>query len=169
MHFLGGIWSRAAETLLYPARHIRWKIIAPYLGLTIVLAVAGTYIATRLVTGPLEERFDNQLAEAARVTSDSIVRRERAHLEVVRAIAFTEGVASATRTESAARLRALIEPIAANKRAELVEVLDANGQRVLGIQLADPQSLVRTLGRPERSRHMAHRAERAGRRRGQPW
>lgn len=141
MHFLGGIWSWAAERLLYPARHIRWKIIAPYLGLTIVLAAAGTYTATRLVTGPLEERFDNQLAEAARVTSDSIVRRERAHLEVVRAIAFTEGVASATRTESAARLRALIEPIAANKRAELVEVLDANGQRVLGIQLADPQSL----------------------------
>jgi hypothetical protein len=80
-------WSSASKALLYPVRHIRWKIIAPYVFLTLVLAAAGTYVATRLVTDSLEERFNNQLAEAARVASDSVVRRERQHLAVVRNIA----------------------------------------------------------------------------------
>ena len=75
-------WLR--ERLLAPARQIRWKIIAPYVILTLVLAAGGTFLATRMVTGSLEERFENQLAEAARVTSDAVVRREREHLELVR-------------------------------------------------------------------------------------
>ena len=83
--------------LRYPARHIRWKIIAPYAVLSLILAIAGTVLVTKLVVGSLEERFNNQLAEAARVTADSFVRRERQHLEVVRGIAFTEGSAGGRR------------------------------------------------------------------------
>jgi putative nucleotidyltransferase with HDIG domain len=135
------VLRRLGGFLLLPGRHIRWKIIAPYALLTVVIAAAGTYVATRLVTGSLEDRFDNQLAEAARVTSDSVVRRERQHLEVVRAVALTEGVASATEAGSTTALASLVEPLAANNRAELVEVLDARGQRLLGIRLASPDSL----------------------------
>lgn len=134
-----GSW--AAERLLYPVRHIRWKIIAPYLILTILLAAAGTYIATRLVTSSLEERFNNQLAEAARVMSDSIVRRERKHLEVVRAVSFTEGVAASIESGNELLVDKLVAPIAANNGAELVEVLNASGQRVAGLQLTDAQTL----------------------------
>lgn len=32
-------------------RRIRWKIVLPYVFLTVVLAVAGSYLATSLVTG----------------------------------------------------------------------------------------------------------------------
>ncbi len=132
-----GLWS----ILSWPARHIRWKIIAPYALLTIVLAAAGTFIATRLVAGSLEERFNNQLAEAARVASDSVVRRERQHLEVARAVSFTQGVPAATESGAETKLAALIEPLAANKGAELVEVLNARGERVFGARLADPEAL----------------------------
>ena len=126
----------AAQRLLrYPARHIRWKIIAPYIVLSALIAVSGTYLVTRLVVGSLEERFNNRLAEAARVTADSIVRRERAHLEVVRGVAFTEGVADATVQGNDLALADLANPIAANARAERVEVLDAIGERVYGAQL----------------------------------
>ncbi|MBI5288039.1 MAG: HD domain-containing protein [Chloroflexi bacterium] len=121
--------------LRYPARHIRWKIIAPYAVLSILLAVAGTYLVTRLVVGSLEERFNNQLAEAARVTSDSFVRRERKHLEVVRGVAFTEGVATAARAGNELALANAINPIAANAHAERVEVLDTSGARVFGSQV----------------------------------
>lgn len=134
-------WSWVRKVLLYPARHIRWKIIAPYAVLTVLLAAAGTFVATRLVTGSLEERFNNQLAEAARVTSDSVVRRERQHLEVARGVAFTEGVAAAIQAGNTDGLALLVEPLAANNRVELVEVLDASGQSVLGIRLDDPTSL----------------------------
>jgi putative nucleotidyltransferase with HDIG domain len=127
--------------LALPRSQIRWKIIAPYVVLVILLAALGTYLATRFVTSSLDDRFSNQLAEAARVTSDSLVRRERQHLSVLRAIAFTEGVAEAAQARDPAAVDRLVLPVAANNRAEFVEVLDAEGRRVLGLQLTDPSAL----------------------------
>ncbi len=123
------------RALRYPGRHIRWKIIAPYIVLSALIAVSGTYLVTRLVVGSLEERFNNQLAEAARVTADSFVRRERTHLGVVRGVAFTEGVVEATEKRNDWALADLANPIAANARAERVEVLDASGSRIYGAEM----------------------------------
>ena len=81
--------------LTWPLRHIRTKIIVPYAMLTVVLAMGGAYLVTQLVAGSLQERFDNQLAEAGRVASDAVVRKEREHLQVVRAMAYTDGVPQA--------------------------------------------------------------------------
>ena len=120
---------------------MRWKIVAPYIVLTLIVAAAGTFIATQFVTGPLEERFNNQLAEAARVASDSIVRQERDHLSLVRSISFTVGVPEGTAARDSAGLRNLIEPLAANSRLEYVEVVGLDGQRILGLRLDDPSSL----------------------------
>ncbi len=133
--------GRLGSIVLYPARHIHWKIIAPYVLLTIVFAGVGTFIAARLVTGSLKERFDNQLVESARVASDAVVRRERAHLEVVRGVAFTDGVAKAVESGDSAKLGTLVQPLATNNKTELVQVLNAQGQRMLGLRLADQQAL----------------------------
>jgi putative nucleotidyltransferase with HDIG domain len=124
-----------------PRSQIRWKIIAPYVVLVLLLAALGTYLATKFVTSSLDDRFSNQLAEAARVTSDSLVRRERQHLSVVRAIAFTEGIAEAAEANDANALNRLVLPLAANNRAEYVEVLDAAGRRIVGLHLSDPSTL----------------------------
>ena len=126
----------------WPFRHIRWKIVLPYAFLTVVLAATGSYLATRLVTGSLEERFDNQLAEAGRVVSDTVVRKEREHLETVRAVSFTEGVADAVRQRDAGTLKELVEPIAGNAAVERLEVLDGEGQRVKTFSLADEEALL---------------------------
>ena len=123
-------------------QQIRWRIVAPYVLLTIILAVAGTYLVTRLVTGSLEERFDNHLSETARVMADSVVRRERQHLEVIRSVAFTRGVASAIEARNRDVLVAIVEPIAVNSGIELVEVLEAEGVRVLALRLSDPSALL---------------------------
>jgi putative nucleotidyltransferase with HDIG domain len=136
--FVRGLLSSAA---LFVPSHVRWKIVAPYIVLTLMVAAAGTYIATQFATTPLEDRFNNQLAEAARVASDSIVRREREHLSLVRSIAFTVGVPEQTRARQAAALRDLVEPLAANARAEYVEVVGLDGKRILGLRLNDASSL----------------------------
>jgi len=127
--------------LLWPFRHIRWKIVLPYAFLTVLLAVTGSYLATELVTGSLEERFDNQLAEAGRGVSDKVVRKEREHLETVRAVAFTDGVAAAVQSGDRAAVNALVQPIAANAGVERVEVLDVQGNRLTAMQLTDARSL----------------------------
>ncbi len=106
----------------WPFQHIRWKIVLPYAFLTVLLAVVGSYLATQLVTGSLEERFDNQLAEAGRSVSDRVVLKEREHLETVRAVAFTTGVADAIQAGDQESLDSLVRPIAANAAVERVDV-----------------------------------------------
>lgn len=63
---------------------IRYKIIFPYLALTLVVMMAGAAIAVGLVAASWEERLQNQLAQVARNSTDALVRRERNHLEFLR-------------------------------------------------------------------------------------
>lgn len=125
----------------WPLRHVRWKIVVPYAFLTVVLAIAGSYIATQIVTGSLEERFDNQLAEAGRVASDDVVHRERQHLEIVRAASFTEGVAEAAADSDLAALERLLLPIVTNSAVERLEILDVTGERLMTFELTDKSQL----------------------------
>jgi putative nucleotidyltransferase with HDIG domain len=125
----------------WPLQHIRWKIVLPYAFLTVLLAVIGSYLATQLVTGSLEERFDNQLAEAGRSVSDRVVLKEREHLETVRAVAFTQGVAEAVQARDAAQLNSLVQPIAGNAGVERVEVLDNQGARLTALSLTDSETV----------------------------
>ena len=115
--------------------------MAPYAALSLVIALLGAYIMMNLVGAPLQERFANQMVEAARVASDSVVRRESQHLELVRAVSFTEGVADAISNRSAPDLARLVLPLAANSGGELVEVLDGGGVPLYSIVLSDPATL----------------------------
>ena len=135
-----GYMQRLSTGIAYPARHLRWKIILPFVILSTVLGLAGTYLTTHLVSGSLAERFDNQLAETARSTSDAFVRRERKQLEVLRTVSFTDGVAAATRAGNAGQIERFVLPVAVNSGVERVEVLDAQGQLLFGARVSDSQS-----------------------------
>lgn len=114
--------------------------MAPYALLTIAFAAIAAYLVTRMVTGSLEERFTNQLAESARVTADSVVRRERQQVAAARGLAFTEGMSEAAAARDAGAVARLAAPYVANTRTEIVEVLDAQGYRLFGAELATPSS-----------------------------
>ena len=113
--------------------------MAPFVLLTILVGVAGSWLATRHVTGSLEERFTNHLLESARVAADTVVRREQDHLEVVRAIAFTQGVGAATGEADAETLQRLVAPIAANAGVDRVEVIALDGEVLVaaGVTVGD--------------------------------
>jgi putative nucleotidyltransferase with HDIG domain len=132
---------RAARALSLPRSRIRWKILVPYAVLSFVLALAGTYLVTRIVAGSFEERFQNQLAEAARVASDSLVRREREQLATLRAVAFTSGMAEAIEQRDSAALERLVLPVAVNQGAQIVEVVDASGARLYVVTRAPGATL----------------------------
>jgi putative nucleotidyltransferase with HDIG domain len=136
----GSQWV-SLRVLSWPFRHIRWKIVLPYAFLTVVLAVIGSYLATKAVTDSLEERFQNQLKEAGGVVSDKVVRKEREHLETVRAVAFTDGVSNAVQGHNRGALDSLVQPIATNARVERLEVLDAQGSRVTALRLTNASAL----------------------------
>ncbi|MDY7076136.1 MAG: ATP-binding protein [Chloroflexota bacterium] len=112
---------------------IRNKIILPYLVLTLIIAVMGIYVVTRLVVSSLDERLTNQLLEAGRVVSDSVVGQELEHLESARAIAFTVGLADALQDGDQSRVVALAQPVASVQGVECLILVDHNGQEVLHV------------------------------------
>ena len=112
---------------------IRLKVILPYLILTLIVAVTGVYVVTRLVANSLSERLTNQLLEAGRVVSDGIARQEIKHLEVARIVAYTRGVAEAMDASDNAQVITLAKPIAAGLDAENLIILNTDGKELLNL------------------------------------
>ena len=88
--------------------------------LTLLVAVTGAYVVTRLVTNSLEERLTNQLLESGRVVSDLMARQEVKHVESARIIAYTRGLGEAIQKGDAAQISVLVKPAAGGLNAESV-------------------------------------------------
>jgi signal transduction histidine kinase len=78
------IWQELRSKLQY-------RIILPFLGLTLFVAMAGYFITFYVVANAQEERFRNQLAETARSANQAIVNQERANLQFLIEVVFSPG------------------------------------------------------------------------------
>jgi len=114
---------------------IRIKVILPYLLLTLLVAVVGIYVVTKLVAGSLSERLNNQLLEAGRVVSDVFVQQELEHVTNARLIGFTRGVGEALLENNGESLRDLALPIISEKKIENLILLNLQGDELLYMQL----------------------------------
>jgi signal transduction histidine kinase len=112
---------------------LRAKLIVPYVLLTLVTALMGLYVVTRLVASTTSERFDNQLIETGRVAADMVVRQENTHLENLRLLAFTIGVPELMADGDGDELYDLIFPLVANNGLEAVSAVSTSGIEILGI------------------------------------
>jgi signal transduction histidine kinase len=110
---------------------IRFKVILPYLLLTLIVAVTGAYVVTRLVASSLSERLANQLVEAGHVVSDTMARQEIKHLEDARLIAYTRGIGDAVQAGDIEQLNALASPVAGGSNVESLLLFDVQGREVL--------------------------------------
>ena len=110
---------------------IRFKVILPYLFLTLLVAVTGAYVVTRLVSGSLEERLSNQLLEAGRVVSDVLARQEIDHIQSARVIAFTKGVGAALTNGDTEQITFLAKPAASGLNIESLILYDNQGHEAL--------------------------------------
>jgi len=110
---------------------IRFKVILPYLLLTLLVAVTGAFVVTRLVSNSLEERLSNQLLEAGRVVSDSMVREEKDQVQEARLIAFTRGLGEALKDGDENQIMVLAKPAAGGLSAENLIVFDEQGRETL--------------------------------------
>jgi len=106
---------------------IRIKVILPYLLLTLVIAVTGVFVVTRLVANSLHERLLNQLLEAGRVVSDDFVRQEIQHVETARIVAFTRGLSEALNDGDSKTVSELASPTAGGLGIENLIVIDRQG------------------------------------------
>jgi putative nucleotidyltransferase with HDIG domain len=123
--------SAARKGFRFP---IRYKITLPYIGLALALALAAAYVVTNVVLDTIEERFTNQLIETGRLGAEWMVKEEDNQLELLRAIAHTQGVAEAVSADDAETLRQITLPIAVNGGIEAMEVLDPDGVSLLSLR-----------------------------------
>jgi signal transduction histidine kinase len=110
---------------------IRFKVILPYFLLTLLVAVTGVYVVTRLVANTLSERLVNQLLEAGRVVSDEFVRQELKHVETARIIAYTTGLAEAMLDTDRQEVASLAVPVADGLGVENLVLIDVNGREIV--------------------------------------
>lgn len=115
----------------YLNSHIRFKIILPFALLTLMVAVTGTFLSTRLVAGSLEERFTRQLIDSWRAASDGLTQRERFHLQVLRAIIFTEGIDAAILEGDQEKIYRLLFPLMVNYDVDRIDVVNSDGIQLL--------------------------------------
>lgn len=111
--------------------NLRGKLVGPYLILTVIVAMVGTFIATRLAFGSAQERFERQLIEAANVAADGVVQKEAEHLTELRGMVFTQDVDTAVLNRDADLLRTRILPWAVNKKLDVVAAFDTAGREIL--------------------------------------
>ncbi|MBI5352096.1 MAG: HD domain-containing protein [Chloroflexi bacterium] len=112
---------------------IRIKITIPYLILSLILAAAAAYLITQLVFENVEERFNKQLYEAGKISSELIVNYESQLLQTQRLLANAEGVSAVIQSNDPNTLRSLTLGIIANDQQEAVEFLDIHGSHVLSV------------------------------------
>jgi signal transduction histidine kinase len=110
---------------------IRFKVILPYLLLTLIVAVTGAYVVTRLVSSSLGERLSNQLLEAGHVVSDMMARQEVKHLEAARIVAYTRGLGEALQAGDAEQVTLLAKPAAGGLNVESLIVVNSAGNESL--------------------------------------
>lgn len=119
---------------------LRSKITLPYALLAILAGTVAAYLMTYVVVTRLEERFSNQLLEAGRQVSDSVVRVEQRHLETWRLIAFTSGLPEAITTADDGALANIAGLAALNACQDAVDILDAFGRPVFVAHRKDLES-----------------------------
>ena len=110
---------------------IRIKVILPYLLLTLLVAITGAYVVTRLVTDSLSERLNNQLLESGRIASDEVARQEIQHIENARLIIFTRGIADALRDTDLSTLQELGLPTASGVGIENLYIINMQNREML--------------------------------------
>jgi len=110
---------------------IRFKVILPYLLLTLLVAATGAYVVTRLVSNSLGERLKNQLIEAGRVVSDTMVKQERSHVDAALLFAGTRGLGEAINTGNDDEVLRLTLPAASTLDVETVLMFNAEAREVI--------------------------------------
>ncbi|HEX9012533.1 MAG TPA: adenylate/guanylate cyclase domain-containing protein, partial [Anaerolineaceae bacterium] len=112
---------------------VRIKITLPYMILALIFAMVGAYIVSQVVLGQVEDRFTSQLIATGKQNSDWMVREENKHLETLRLLASTQGMAEAIAQKDNQKLHELALAHAVNSGEELVDILDPQGKSVLSL------------------------------------
>src|SRR3989442_13888060 len=87
------------------------KIVLPYLLLTLLVGVGGTFVATRLAAQSANDRLTTALVEALRTADAELLARESQRVEAPGTGLGRHGLAGMVARRDAARLLDRLEPL----------------------------------------------------------
>ncbi len=135
---------------------LRFKIIVPFVVLTLLVAITGSWVAFRLIADDYQGRFDNQLARLTQAANESLVDQEQANLTFLREVATAQenpsegapAVAAAVENENVEGLLAALDPFfrvglsRSSVQLDRLIVVDNSGQSMAdlsrGTEFIDP-------------------------------
>jgi putative nucleotidyltransferase with HDIG domain len=106
---------------------IRTKLTLPYVLLSLLIALGGGIIVTRVMIDSLEDRYTNQLIETRKLASELMVREEDHLLETLRLISHTQGLSSVIARREKSKILELVYPVTFNAGEDVVLVLSKQG------------------------------------------
>lgn len=115
----------------YQSLSLKWKILIPFTLLAVFWAASGTFLLTRTAFSQAESRIEVELQQQMRVAGSAFADVVAGQIELVRLAANTEGVSEAVDSGDISRLEELLVPLLANSRAEILVVLDAQGEEMV--------------------------------------
>lgn len=110
---------------------IQNKLILPYAFLTILLAMIGTFIITRLVVASEIERFHNAMVDSSRVANDGLVMQEKTQLDKLRPVVFSLGMSEAIAEKNADAIIEIMKPFLISSRIDLLTAVDTRGTEII--------------------------------------
>ncbi len=120
---------------------IRFKVIVPYLLLTLIVAITGAYVVTRLVAVSLSEGLNNQLIEAGRFVLEGVAQREVKQINDASIIVYTRGTTQALFDKDRTELARVTAPTATGLGIENLFFIDAQGQEILHLLINENETL----------------------------
>lgn len=134
--------------------HLHYKIILPFLLLTLMVALAGSAVSFLLIVGTAQERLNNQLAQVARDLGDKLVQQESDNLLYLRQVVFAQpnpgaqapAVADAFASHNTAGLERALDPYfrfstqSSGVRIDRLIAFDTKGQSLIDWERPQGQS-----------------------------
>jgi len=112
---------------------LKWKLMIPYVLLTMVWAATGSFLLTKSVVDRAEARVSVELQRQTQNASESFAELVATNIELVRLASFTQGVSEAAVSGDAAKAESLLQPLLVNSRADSVLLLDSNNSQILSV------------------------------------
>jgi len=110
---------------------LQFKLITPFLILTLSLSLIGLFIITTLAVDSERERFQNNILDASRVGNDYIVNQEKSQLDRMRFLVFADGMAQAMYDKESDKILSLMQPILTGSNVDIIAAIDNTGREIV--------------------------------------
>jgi diguanylate cyclase (GGDEF)-like protein/PAS domain S-box-containing protein len=112
---------------------LKWQLMLPFGLLAVLWATTGSFLLTRTATSRAESRIGAELYERIVTSGSRFTDVVAAEVELERLAAYTAGVPEAVNARNGARLGEVLSPLLVNSRADVLIVLDADGNELISL------------------------------------